>query len=547
MNGLMQERPLLISELIEYAARWHADTPVVSRQSDGSVLQFDYRAIARRSRQLAHALATLGLPVGASIGTLAWNTHRHLELYYAVSGSGMVCHTINPRLFYEQIAYIANHGNDQAMFFDASFIDIALRLARDCPAIRHWIVLGGERELAAAQQLPAVLAYESLIAAASAQFHWPPFPEQTAASLCYTSGTTGDPKGVLYSHRSTVLHAYAIALPDAFGVSASDTLLPASSMYHANGWAVPYTATLTGARLVLPGSQLDGESLYNLIESERVTLSCGVPTVWLGLAQYLEKTGRRLSTLKRLVIGGAAVPTSLAREFRERHSVEIRQLWGMTETSPLGTAAAFKSKHRHLEPAQLETVSASQGRPICGIDLRIVAEDGTEQPHDGIAFGNLLVRGGWVAERYFKAAQSALDAEGWFATGDVSTIDPDGYMRITDRSKDLIKSGGEWISSIDLENAAIGHPAIAEAAVIGIAHEKWTERPLLILVLKEGRSVTREDMLQFLQDKVARWWLPDDVVVVAEIPHTATGKILKTRLRELYRDHRLQSVKHEHR
>jgi len=539
MNGLMQERPLLISDLIEYAARWHGDTPVVSRLSDGSLLQFDYQTIAQRSRQLANALATLGLPAGASIGTLAWNTHRHLELYYAVSGSGMVCHTINPRLYYEQIAYIANHGDDQAMFFDVSFIDIAVRLARDCPAIRHWIVLGGERELAAARQLPAVLAYESLIAAASAQFHWPQLAEQTAASLCYTSGTTGDPKGVLYSHRSTVLHAYAIALPDAFGVSASDTLLPASSMYHANGWAAPYMATLTGARLVLPGSQLDGESLYNLIESERVTLSCGVPTVWLGLAQYLEKTGLRLSTLKRLTIGGAAVPSALVREYRERHGVEVRQLWGMTETSPLGTAAAFKSKHQHLEPAQLEPVRASQGRPICGIDLRIVAEDGTEQPHDGVAYGNLLVRGGWVAERYFKAAQSALDAEGWFATGDVSTIDPDGYMRITDRSKDLIKSGGEWISSIDLENAAIGHPAVAEAAVIGIAHEKWTERPLLILVLKEGRSVTRAEMLQFLSDKVARWWLPDDVVVVGEIPHTATGKILKTRLRELFRDHRL--------
>ena len=539
MNGLMQERPLLISDLIEYAARWHGDTPVVSRLSDGSLLQFDYQTIAQRSWQLANALATLGLPAGASIGTLAWNTHRHLELYYAVSGSGMVCHTINPRLYYEQIAYIANHGDDQAMFFDVSFIDIAVRLARDCPAIRHWIVLGGERELAAARQLPAVLAYESLIAAASAQFHWPQLAEQTAASLCYTSGTTGDPKGVLYSHRSTVLHAYAIALPDAFGVSASDTLLPASSMYHANGWAAPYMATLTGARLVLPGSQLDGESLYNLIESERVTLSCGVPTVWLGLAQYLEKTGLRLSTLKRLTIGGAAVPSALVREYRERHGVEVRQLWGMTETSPLGTAAAFKSKHQHLEPAQLEPVRASQGRPICGIDLRIVAEDGTEQPHDGVAYGNLLVRGGWVAERYFKAAQSALDAEGWFATGDVSTIDPDGYMRITDRSKDLIKSGGEWISSIDLENAAVGHPAVAEAAVIGIAHEKWTERPLLILVLKEGRSVTRAEMLQFLSDKVARWWLPDDVVVVGEIPHTATGKILKTRLRELFRDHRL--------
>ena len=538
MHGLMQDRQLLVSGLLEHAARWHADTPVVSRLIDKSVLQFDYRRIEQRARQLANALASLGLARGATIGTLAWNTHRHLEIYYAVSGSGMVCHTINPRLYYEQIDYIARHGEDQLMFLDVSFIDTALRLAGDFPGIKHWIVLGGARELEAARDLPGAIAYEELIARASDQFAWPEFPEQTAASLCYTSGTTGDPKGVLYSHRSSVLHAYAIGLPDAFGISACDTLLPASSMDHANAWAVPYVAPMVGAKLVLPGPHLDGESLCELIESEGVTISFGVPTIWLALAQYLEKTRRRLTSLKRVVIGGAAVPITLLREYRDVHGVEIRQLWGMTETSPLGTTAALKCKHIGAQTDSLDIARTTQGRAVYGIDLRITADDGSALPHDGTAFGNLKVRGWWVAERYFKAEHSALDSEGWFHTGDVSTIDADGYMRITDRSKDVIKSGGEWISSIDLENAAVGHPSVAEAAVIGIAHEKWTERPLLILVLKEGSSVTRAQMLQFLEGKVAKWWLPDDVVVVKEIPHTATGKILKTKLREQFLDYK---------
>ena len=537
MLGLMQDRQLLVSGLLEHASRWHGDTPVVSRLADKSVLQLDYRRIEQRARRLASALAGLGLAPGATLGTLAWNTHRHLEIYYAVSGSGMVCHTINPRLYYEQISYIARHGDDQLMFVEVSFIDIAVRLAQDCPEIRHWIVLGGDAELAAARQLPGALAYEALIANAGSELVWPEFSEHTAASLCYTSGTTGDPKGVLYSHRSTVLHAYAVALPDAFDLSAGDTVLPASSMYHANAWAVPYVAPMVGAKLVLPGAHLDGESLCNLIEAEAVTVSAGVPTIWLALAQYLEKTGRRLTTLKRLIIGGAAVPAALLREYRDRHGVEIRQLWGMTKTSPLGTTAALKGKHIGAQDTTLDSTRTTQGRAVYGIDLKIDTDDGDALPHDGVAFGNLKVRGWWVAERYFKSASSALDPNGWFHTGDVSTIDADGYMRITDRSKDVIKSGGEWISSIELENAAIGHPAVAEAAVIGIAHEKWSERPLLILVLKDGCSITREQMLQFLDGKVAKWWLPDDVVVVAEIPHTATGKILKTRLREQFREH----------
>ncbi len=537
MQGLMQDRQLLVSGLLEHAARWHADTPVVSRLIDKSVLHFDYRGIELRAKRLAYALASLGVARGSTIGTLAWNTHRHLEIYYAVSGSGMVCHTINPRLYYEQISYIARHGEDQLMFLDVSFIDTALRLTRDCPKIKHWVVLGGARELEAARELPGAIAYEQLIASASEQFVWPEFPEQTAASLCYTSGTTGDPKGVLYSHRSSVLHCYAIALPDAFGISACDSLLPASSMYHANAWAVPYVAPMVGAKLVLPGPHLDGESLCDLIESEGVTISFGVPTIWLALAQYLEKTKRRLSSLKRVVIGGAAVPITLLREYRDVHGVEIRQLWGMTETSPLGTTAALKRKHVGARNDTLDVVRTTQGRVVYGVDLKITADDGSALPHDGAAFGNLKVRGWWVAERYFKAEHSALDAAGWFHTGDVSSIDSDGYIRITDRSKDVIKSGGEWISSIDLENAAVGHPSVAEAAVIGIAHEKWTERPLLILVLKEGSSITRAQMLQFLADKVAKWWLPDDVVVVSEIPHTATGKILKTRLREQFSNH----------
>jgi fatty-acyl-CoA synthase len=528
MLGLMQDRQLLISTLIDHAARNHGDTEIISRLPNGTTLRLDYLRAEQRTKQLANALRRLKMAPGACVGTLAWNTHRHFEIYFAVSGSGFVCHTINPRLFYEQISYIASHAEDRLMFVDLSFIDIAKRRVFLC-----------ERgEMPDVSELPGAVAYEDLIGAESHNFTWPQFSEQTAASLCYTSGTTGAPKGVLYSHRSTLLHTYAALMPDAFAISARDVILPASSMFHANAWGIPYAAAMAGSKLVLPGSKLDGESLFELLNAERATISAGVPTIWLGLLQHLEKTGGKLVSLRQLIIGGAACPAALMRQFRVEHGVTVKHLWGMTETSPAATVNAPKPKHVSLTEPELERLSTSQGRAIFGVELKIEADDGKVLPHDGVAFGNLKVRGWWVAEKYYKADKSSVDAEGWFDTGDVSTIDGDGYMRITDRSKDVIKSGGEWISSIDLENAAVGHPAVAEAAVIGIPHEKWSERPLLILALKDGRQVSRDDMLQFLSDKVAKWWLPDDVVCVAEIPHTATGKILKTKLREQFKNHR---------
>jgi 3-(methylthio)propionyl---CoA ligase len=540
MLGLMQERPLLISSLIEHAARNHGDTEVISRLPGGETVRLDYATIASRAKRLAAALQRLGLEPSARVGTLAWNTHRHLELYFGVSGCGLICHTINPRLFYEQIAFIVNHADDKILFVELDFLALASRLAKDCPGIRHWVLLCRREQMPATTDLPGAVAYEDFTGGPADDFEWPGLDENTASNLCYTSGTTGHPKGVLYSHRSTVLHTYATALPDAFGLSACDCAMPASSMYHANGWGIPYVAAMVGAKLVLPGSKLDGESLHDLLEAEGVTISAGVPTIWLGLTQYLESSGKRLTSLRRLIIGGAACPVALMEEFREKYAVKVQHLWGMTETSPLGTSNSLKFKYAAGggTPRQLERIQRAQGRTMYGIEMKIVDDDGRELPRDGVAFGDLKVRGGWVTERYFKSEQSALDSAGWFATGDVSTICPDGYMCITDRSKDVIKSGGEWISSIDLENAAMGHPSVAEAAVIGIPNEKWSERPLLILVLKPSRQLEREDMLTYLAGKVAKWWLPDDVVFVGEIPHTATGKILKTALREQFKNHR---------
>ena len=538
MHGLMQDRPLLISTLIEHAASQHGDTPIVSRLSDGSVFRYDYASAARRSRQLANALARLGMAAGDRIATLAWNTHRHFEIYYAVSGSGAVCHTVNPRLFFEQISYICQHAEDSVLFFDVGFVDIVNRLAPLVPSIRHWVALCDQAAIPDTLTVPNVLSYEALIASESEHFSWPQFDERTASSLCYTSGTTGDPKGVLYSHRSTVLHAYAAAMPDHFNLSARDVVLPGSSMYHANAWGLPYAITAVGCKLVLPGSQLDGKSLQQLIQAEGVTLSCGVPTIWLGLSQHLQKTGEKLPTLQRLIIGGAACPLALMTTLREELGVQTVHLWGMTETSPLGTVNTFKPKHDGLSDAARDALRAKQGRTVYGCELRIVDGQGRALPHDGVAFGDLLIRGWWVASGYFKLDKPVLDADGWFATGDVATIDPDGYMRITDRSKDVIKSGGEWISSIDLENAAVGHPGVAEAAVIGVPHPKWDERPLLLLVPRDpARPPSKAEVLAFLAERVARFWLPDDVLVVAEIPHTATGKILKTALRERYARH----------
>jgi 3-(methylthio)propionyl---CoA ligase len=542
MMGLMQDRQLLISTLLDHAAQNHSDTEIVSKGAHNIITRLSYAKLARRTKQLANALQRLGLNHGDRVATLAWNTNHHFELYYAVAGSGMVCHTINPRLFLEQIVYIIQHAQDRIVFFDPFFSELVAKLAPQCPSVERWIALCPTYAVPTIPDIAEITSYEHLIGLEKEEFTWPVFDENTASSLCYTSGTTGNPKGVLYSHRSTVLHSYASTMPDTFGISAADVVLPASSMYHANAWGVPYAATLAGSKFVLPGQQLDGASIVELMEAEGVTVSFGVPTIWLGVAQYLEKEGRSLSTLKRLVIGGAACPLSLMKTFSDRYGIEVIHLWGMTETSPLGTVNKYKPKHATLTDAQRDDLRVKQGRLVYGCEMKIIDDVGKALPHDGVAFGDLMVRGWWVTRDYFKGDQPALDKDGWFHTGDVATIDPDGYMRLTDRSKDVIKSGGEWISSIDLENAAVGHPAVAEAAVIGVYHPKWDERPLLVLRMKHGQTVTKPEMLEFLRDKIVKWWMPDDVVTVDDIPHTATGKILKTKLREQFKDYQLPTA-----
>lgn len=537
MLGLMQDRPLLISSLITHAARNHGDTEIVSKLGDGRIIRTDYSEIELRSRKLAQTLKGLGVSPGDRVATLAWNTHRHLELYYGISGLGAICHTINPRLFFEQVVFICNHAEDRVVFFDLSFVELAEKLAPFCPSIKAWVALCDSYELPRGVRLPGLQSYEDLIAAQDGAYEWPLFDENTASSLCYTSGTTGDPKGVLYSHRSTILHSYAAAMPDSFNLSARDVIIPASSMYHANAWGVPYAATLVGAKLVLPGSQLDGASIVDLIGAEQATVSFGVPTIWSSVSQYLEKTSARIPSLKRLVIGGAACPLALMDTFRELYGVEVSHLWGMTETSPLGTVNVLKSKHDDLPLAERAKLRSKQGRVVYGVELEIVNDAGEPLPHDGKAFGDLLVRGWWISSGYYKLDKAVLRDGGWFHTGDVATIDADGYVGITDRSKDVIKSGGEWISSIDLENAAVGHPSVAEAAVIGVHHPKWDERPLLIIVPKNAGELSKGDILEFLRGKVAKWWLPDDVLFVDEIPHTATGKIQKMQLRAKFADH----------
>jgi 3-(methylthio)propionyl---CoA ligase len=537
MLGLTQNRPLLISTLIAHAGKNHADTPIVSKLPDGRIVMTDYRQVEARSKCVAKALRRMGIRMGDRIGTLAWNTHRHMELYYGVSGIGAICHTINPRLFFDQILFICRHAEDRVLFFDLTFLEIVEKLALLCPSVETWVALSDRTELPAETKVRGLISYEELIAAEASDLDWPSFDESVASSLCYTSGTTGNPKGVLYSHRSQVLHSYAAVMPDCFNLSARDVVLPASSMYHANAWGVVYAATLVGAKLVLPGSKLDGESLVALIEKEKVTVSFGVPTIWLAVVQHLEASKEKIGSLRRLVIGGAACPLSLISTFGDRHNVDINQIWGMTETSPLGVVNTFKAKHEALGTVERSNILGKQGRIVYGVELEIVDGDGRPLPHDGEAFGDLLIRGWWVASGYFGQDRSALNEDGWFSTGDVANLDGDGYMRITDRSKDVIKSGGEWISSIDLENAAIGHPDVKEAAVVGLPHPKWDERPLLIIVPKGVAEPSRQSINEFLQDKVAKWWLPDDIVFVNEIPHTATGKIQKTTLRELYRDH----------
>ena len=541
-KGLMQDRPLLISSLIEHAACFHPHAEIVSRTTEGPIHRCTYADIHRRAKQLANALEVRGVGPGDRIATLAWNGYRHMELYYGVSGMGAVLHTINPRLFPEQIEYIVNHAEDQFLFFDLSFVPLVERLAKSLPTVRGFVVMT-DREHLPECSIPRLLCYEELLDAQTSDYLWPQFDETTASSLCYTSGTTGNPKGVLYSHRSSVLHSWAACATDGLAIGAGETALLVVPMFHVNAWGMPYAGAMCGARLVMPGPALDGKSVYQLMRDEKVTLALGVPTVWLMLLQYVDAerlTPKEDLCLRRVVIGGSSAPRAMSERFETTFGAFVVHAWGMTEMSPLGTVCNLLPKHGGYTLEQRLGIQEKQGRAVYGVEMKIVDDDGASLPHDGMASGHLLVRGPWITCGYYRdEGTSALDAAGFFDTGDVATIDADGYMQITDRSKDVIKSGGEWISSIALENAAIGHPAVAEAAVIGAPHPKWQERPLLIVVRKPGQALDRESMLQFLAGKVTHWWLPDDVAFVDELPHTATGKLHKLRLREMFRDYRL--------
>ena len=539
MQGLMMQMPLAISSLIIHADKNHGDTEIVSRTVEGGIHRYTYSDAHRRSRQVASALGKLGVKFGDRIGTLAWNGYRHFELYYGVSGMGAILHTVNPRLFPEQIAYIVNHAEDQYVFFDLTFVPLIDGVAPHCKNVKGWVAMT-DRAHMPQMKTPNVLCYEDLVGGESDAYEWPSFDENTASSLCYTSGTTGNPKGALYSHRSTILHTYAAALPDALNLSARDVVLPVVPMFHVNAWGLPYTCALAGAKLVLPGAGLDGASLHQLFEEEGVTMSAGVPTVWLGLLGYMKQNNLKFTTMNRTVIGGSACPPAMIRTFQDEYGVRVLHAWGMTEMSPLGTGCTLKAKHLKQSKDEQLAVQVKQGRAIYGVDMKIIDGEGKSLPWDGKAFGNLMVKGPWIIREYFKAeGGNPLSADGWFPTGDVATIDRDGFMQITDRSKDVIKSGGEWISSIDLENTAVAHPAVAEAAVIGVRHPKWDERPLLIVVKKKDAQVTREELLKFFEGKVAKWWLPDDVVFVDQLPHTANGKLLKTKLRQEFQGYQL--------
>jgi 3-(methylthio)propionyl---CoA ligase len=539
MLGLMQNQALLISSLIDFAERHHADGEIVSRRVEGDIHRYTWADVARRARQVANALDGSKLAQGERVATLAWNGYRHLELYFGVSGSGRVLHTINPRLHPEQIAWVANHAEDQVLCFDLSFLPIVQAFHSKCSTVKTWVALCAADKLPVDSGIPNLVAYEQWMGSQSSQYAWPELDENSASSMCYTSGTTGNPKAALYSHRSTLMHAYAAALPDVMSLSARDSVLPVVPMFHVNAWGIPYSAALTGCKLVFPGPALDGKSVYELLEAEKVTYAAGVPTVWQMLLGHMKPAGLKFSTLKRTVIGGSACPPAMIAAFNDDYGVEVLHAWGMTEMSPLGTLCTLKNKHTAMSAADKMKIRLKQGRAIFGVDMKIVGDDGQEQPWDGKAFGNLLVKGPWVVREYFKGEGGNPLQGGWFPTGDVATIDPDGFMQITDRSKDVIKSGGEWISSIDIENIAMAHPAVQMAACVGMPHPKWDERPIVAVVKRAGAEVSREDLLQFFEGKTAKWQIPDDVVFVDAIPLGATGKMLKTKLREQLRDYKL--------
>ena len=547
MQGLMMSTPLLISSLIEHAGRHNSDTEIVSRRVEGDIHRTNWGEVHRRAKRLANALIAMGVKPGDRVATLAWNGYRHLELYYAVSGIGAVLHTLNPRLHPDQMSWIANHAEDSHLFFDATFLPLIEAIGTRCPTIRSWVLMADRERMPADFKGPDLVCYEDLVATSSEHYAWPSFDENTASSLCYTSGTTGNPKGVLFSHRSTLLHAFAAALPDALGISASEAILPVVPMFHVNAWGLPYTTALVGCKVVFPGAALDGKSLYDLFEAEKVTFSAGVPTVWLGLINYLKQNNLKFSSFKRTVIGGSACPPAMIRTLEDDYGVEVIHAWGMTEMSPLGTTCKLQNKQLSLPREQQLRILEKQGHAIYGVDMKIVDPEGKDLPWDGEAFGDLWVRGPWVVREYYKGEGGdplVTDEAGtqWFPTGDVANIDADGYMQITDRSKDVIKSGGEWIGSIDLENIAMSHPAVAMAAVIACAHPKWDERPLLVVVKKPDTQVTREELIAYYDGKIAKWWTPDDVAFVDAIPLGATGKMLKTKLREAFRDHKLPTA-----
>ena len=547
MLGLMQDQPLLISSLIEFAERHHGDGEIVSRRVEGDMHRYTWAEVARRSRQAANALDGENLAFCDRVATLAWNGYRHLELYYGVSGSGRVLHTINPRLHPDQIAWIMNHAEDKILCFDLSFLPLVQAVHAKCPEVRKWIALCDADLLPADSGIPNLESYERWIGAQPDTYAWPAFDENTASSMCYTSGTTGNPKAALYSHRSTILHAYGAALPDVMCLSARDSVLPVVPMFHVNAWGLPYSAALTGCKVVFPGPALDGKSVYELMEAEQVTFAAGVPTVWQMLLTHMKPGGLRFSSLTRTVIGGSACPPAMIHSFQQDYGVDVLHAWGMTEMSPLGTLCTLKNKHLAQSPEAQNAIRLKQGRAIFGVDMKIVDGNGEELDWDGKAYGDLLVKGPWIVKAYYKGEGGdplVPDAEGhgWFPTGDVATIDADGYLQITDRSKDVIKSGGEWISSIDIENIAVAHPGVAMAACIGVAHPKWDERPVIAVVRRPGSDVTREELLKFYEGKTAKWQVPDDVIFVESIPIGATGKMLKTKLREQLRGYVLPTA-----